>query len=67
MALTFVWDPAKGAANLRKHGVSFPEATTAFADPHWHTVSDPDHSGSESRFILLGTSNRGRLLVVVHL
>lgn len=66
MALSFVWDSVKAAANLRKHGVSFPEATTAFADPNSLTVFDPDHSASELRFVLLGTSTRGRLLVVAH-
>ncbi len=66
MALSFVWDPAKAAANLRKHGVSFPEATTAFADPNSLTALDPDHSDSEERLILLGASTRGQLLVVVH-
>jgi uncharacterized DUF497 family protein len=66
MALRFTWDPAKAAANLRKHGVGFPEAATAFADPWSATVSDPDHSASESRFILVGRSARQRLLVVAH-
>jgi uncharacterized DUF497 family protein len=66
MALSFIWDPAKAAANLRKHGVSFPEATTAFDDPHSLTVRDPDHSNSEDRLVLLGTATHGRLLVVAH-
>jgi uncharacterized DUF497 family protein len=66
MALEFVWDPAKAAANLRKHGVSFPEATTAFADPNSLTVPDPDHSATEERLILLGLSTRSRLLIVAH-
>jgi uncharacterized protein len=66
MALEFVWDPAKAAANLRKHGVPFPEATTAFADPNSLTVSDPDHSATEERLILLGLSTRSRLLIVAH-
>ena len=66
MALSFAWDPAKAAANLRKHGVSFPEATTAFADANSLTYLDPDHSSAEERWVLLGTSTRARLLVVVH-
>jgi uncharacterized DUF497 family protein len=66
MALEFVWDPAKAAANLRKHGVSFPEAATALADPNSLTVSDPDHSATEERLILLGLSTRSRLLIVAH-
>lgn len=66
MALEFVWDPAKAALNLRKHGISFPEATTTFADPNSHTISDSDHSGAEERLVLLGVSTRARLLIVVH-
>jgi len=66
MALEFVWDPAKAAANIRRHGVSFPEASTAFADPNSLTVPDPDHSATEERWILLGLSTRSRLLIVAH-
>jgi uncharacterized DUF497 family protein len=66
MALRFTWDPAKAAANLRTHGVGFPEAATAFADPWSATVPDPDHSASEARFILVSLSARRRLLVVAH-
>ena len=62
----FEWDPEKAAENERKHGVSFDEAATAFADPLSLTIADPDHSGQEDRFILLGQSFRGRMLVVVH-
>ena len=66
MPLRFTWDPRKAATNLRKHGVSFPEAATAFADPLSITVPDPDHSSSEERFVLIGASERSRLLVVIH-
>jgi len=66
MGLRFAWDPKKAAANLRKHRVSFEEATTAFGDPHSLTAPDPDHSAGEHRFVLLGHSARERLLVVVH-
>jgi uncharacterized protein len=66
MALEFVWDPAKAVANIRRHGVSFPEASTAFADPNSLTVPDPDHSATEERWILLGLSTRSRLLIVAH-
>ena len=66
MAVVFSWDPAKAAANMRKHGVGFPEAVTAFGDPLSLTVPDPDHSMSESRFLLIGVSTRKRLLVVIH-
>jgi hypothetical protein len=64
MALRFEWDDSKAASNLRAHGVSFREATTVFADPLSITISDPDHSTAETRFIDLGLSYRGRLLVV---
>ena len=66
MALRFEWDGRKAASNLKKHGVSFGEAATAFADPLSLTVGDPDHSDQEDRFVLLGLSFRGRLVVVAH-
>lgn len=66
MSLEFEWDARKDASNRRKHGVSFEEAATTFADPRSLTVPDPDHSREEDRFVLLGLSYRGRLLVVVH-
>jgi uncharacterized DUF497 family protein len=66
MSLQFTWDPQKAATNLRKHKVSFPEAATAFADPLSLTIPDPDHSVGEERFILIGQSERRRLVVVAH-
>ena len=66
MALTFEWDKKKAAANFRKHGVSFEEAATAFGDRLSVTIADPDHSRGEDRFILVGLSASGRLLVVAH-
>jgi uncharacterized protein len=60
------WDPAKANSNLEKHGVPFEEAATVFGDPLSLTIDDPDHSNDEERFILLGQSFAGRLLVVVH-
>jgi len=60
----FEWDPNKAAANLRKHGVSFDEAITAFGDPLSILLPDPGHSLGEERYVVLGTSNAGRLLVV---
>lgn len=66
MSLEFEWDARKDASNRKKHAVSFEEAATAFADPRSLTVPDPDHSLEEDRFVLLGLSYRGRLLVVVH-
>jgi uncharacterized DUF497 family protein len=62
----FEWDPKKAAANARKHRVSFEEATTAFADPLSLTIADPDHSDDEQRWVVLGRSHRGRLIVVAH-
>ena len=64
--LRFEWDAAKAAANLRKHGISFEEAETAFLDDHALVMADPDHSGAEDRFLLLGLSSALRVLVVVH-
>lgn len=64
MALRFEWDKRKADSNLRAHGVSFHEATTVFADPLSITISDPDHSMAEMRFVDIGLSYRGRLLVV---
>ena len=66
MSLQFTWDPKKAAANLRKHRVGFPEAATAFADPLSITIPDPDHSVGEARFVLIGQSDRHRLVVVAH-
>ena len=62
----FEWDPAKAAANRRKHGVSFEEAASAFADEHGLLIADPDHSEDESRFVLMGMSTQVRVVVVVH-
>ena len=64
--LRFEWDPAKAASNLRKHGVSFEDAQTVFADEHGLLLDDPDHSAAEERFILLGLSAAEGVLVVVH-
>lgn len=65
MALFFEWDDTKSAENLRKHGVSFEEAATTFADPMSLTIDDPVHSENEDRFIIMATSLRGRLLITV--
>lgn len=62
----FEWDGKKAKGNLRKHGVSFEEASTAFRDPLSATARDPDHSIGEDRFVTFGISFRGRLLVVSH-
>ena len=64
MPYQFEWDADKAATNLRKHGVSFDEAVTAFADPPSVLLPDPDHSVEEERYLVLGVSTRDRLLVV---
>ena len=64
MALDFEWDPAKDELNLKDHGISFDEASTVFRDTLSITIADPDHSDSENRFIDIGMSHRGHLLVV---
>jgi uncharacterized DUF497 family protein len=66
MSLTFEWDEGKASGNLGKHGVSFSEASTVFADPLSRTIPDPLHSHYEGRLIIVGESSVGRTLVVVH-
>jgi uncharacterized protein len=62
--LQFEWDVEKAQENHRKHGVSFDEATTVFGDPLAATGRDPDPSVDEERFVTLGISSAGRLLIV---
>jgi uncharacterized DUF497 family protein len=64
--MRIVWDARKAAANKKKHGVSFEEAATVFADPLSLTGVDPDHSFGEHRWITFGQSVRRRLLAVAH-
>lgn len=64
--MRFEWDFAKAAENLRRHGVSFEEATSVFFDHLSQTGRDPDHSVAEERFVTFGLSSSGRLLVVAH-
>lgn len=64
--MTFTWDPKKAQTNLRKHGIDFREAATTFGDPLSVTFPDEEHSASERRFLIIGASARGRLLVVAH-
>jgi uncharacterized protein len=66
MSIEFEWDSAKAEANLQKQSVSFEEATTAFYDGLSFTIPDPLHSEREARFVLLGQTSGGRLVVVVH-
>ena len=65
-ALRFEWDETKNSSNKRKHGVSFEEARSAFADESGRLIGDPDHSDKEDRFILMAMSVRLRLLIVCH-
>jgi hypothetical protein len=64
--LRIEWDPEKARANAQKHGVSFEEAATAFADEFGLVIPDPEHSDEEDRFVLLGMSWSLRILVVCH-
>ena len=66
MGLLFEWDSQKAERNIRTHGVSFDEASTSFRDPLSRTIGDPLHSEDEERYVLIGQSIGGRLLVVVH-
>lgn len=62
----FEWDRTKARKNLRKHGVSFEEASSVFYDPLAATGTDPDQSEDENRMVTFGVSSVGRLLVVAH-
>jgi uncharacterized DUF497 family protein len=64
--VNFEWDPGKARQNRRKHRVSFQEAATVFGDPLAVTYPDPDHSTSEQRFIPVGVSSAGQVLIVAH-
>ena len=66
MSLTFEWNERKAASNAAKHGLQFDEASTVFADPLSLTIPDPAHSQEEDRFVTVGSSYRGKLLVDVH-
>jgi uncharacterized DUF497 family protein len=62
----FEWDPAKARANLKKHGVSFEQATAVFRDPRALSVYDEEHNDQEDRWVTLGWPDAGTLLVVCH-
>ena len=64
--MEFEWDNWKAEENLRRHGICFPEASTVFSDFLSLTIPDPLHSEAEERLIILGYSEKQRLLVVVH-
>ena len=67
MSLIFEWNENKANENLKKHGVSFDEAKTVFNDPFSVTIYDPDHSIDKDRYIDIGLSSKGRLIVVSYL
>ena len=62
--MQFEWNKNKAASNLSKHGISFEEAKTVFDDPLYVDFYDPDHSENEERYLIVGESNQGRLLIV---
>ncbi|MBD2314367.1 BrnT family toxin [Desertifilum sp. FACHB-1129] len=64
--MEFEWNLEKAELNLKKHGVSFQEASTVFNDPLSVTFPDPDHSMGERRYIIIGVSAYGQVLVVAH-
>lgn len=64
--ISFSWDPPKALANQKKHGIGFEEAKSVFYDNNARLISDPDHSETEERFILMGISSRLRVLIVCH-
>lgn len=64
--MEFEWNPGKAARNLKGHKIAFEEAATVFGDPLSLTLPDPDHSNDESRFITVGNSIDGKLLLVSH-
>jgi hypothetical protein len=66
MGLKFEWDKRKAVLNIKKHGVSFEDAATAFGDPLSVTIHDPKHSDDEDRFLLLGETQDKKLVVVAH-
>jgi uncharacterized protein len=66
MDLVFEWDEEKNRANVRKHGVSFEEARSAFLDENARVLPDPEHSDEEDRFVLLGLGASLHILVVCH-
>ena len=64
--ILFQWDKSKNLANIKKHKVSFEEASTVFYDENARLIPDTEHSTDEERFIILGISNELKLLIVVH-
>ena len=65
--MTFEWDQQKAQSNLVKHNVSFEEAQTVFDDPLYVDFYDPDHSQNENRYIIIGASSMGHILLVSYI
>jgi len=66
VGVEFEWDPSKDLEDRQKHGIAFDEAATSFGDPLSLTIADPGHSDDEPRFVLLGETFQGSLVVVIH-
>ncbi|OUD14117.1 BrnT family toxin [Thioflexithrix psekupsensis] len=64
--MDFEWNPLKAEINSNKHSVSFEEATSVFGDTLSVTYPDPKHSINEERFIMIGLSDKQRILVISH-
>ena len=64
--IQLTWDARKSADNHKKHGITFEEAKSIFYDPNARLIYDPDHSAKEDRFVMLGMSNKLRVLIVCH-
>jgi len=66
MAMQFEWDEDKAEVNLQKHKIGFEEAKAVFGDPFSITIDDPEHSKEEQRYVDIGKSSSGKLLVVIY-
>jgi len=66
MATRFTWDMQKARRNVSKHGVTFREASTVFLDALSTTFPDSSHSHGEERYVTIGVSEHGNVLVVAH-
>ena len=64
--MQFEWNPDKAIINIQKHNISFTEASTVFNDPLSLTYQDPDHSLSENRYITIGLSQTGKIIILAH-
>ena len=64
--MIYEWDPNKADENLKRHKVSFDEATSVFTDPFALTFDDPDHSQEERRYVTTGTSSKQRIVFLAH-